>query len=62
MLPASDLQRSPKMTAWRPVITRKNNVTENFYPRKQIWIDLVTHIDQSPTAQGTKKAQTKAFY
>lgn len=50
------------MTAWRPVITRKNNVTENFCPRKQIWIDLVTHIDQSPTAQGTKKAQTKAFY
>jgi len=34
---------------------QKSNVTENLYPRKQIWIDLVTNINQSAVAWGTKK-------
>lgn len=36
------------------MITTKVKVTENFYLRKQIWIDLVTSMDQSAAVQEKK--------
>lgn len=33
---------------------RESNATENFYPRKQNWIDFITNIDQSAAAQEKK--------
>lgn len=39
------------------MITTKVKVTENFYLRKQIWIDLVTNIDQSAAVQEKKIIQ-----